>query len=239
MWPPEGALRIWYDRYFQIYRDNVTVNTVGWLPPKIMGMSFEGLLAFLRGVPGPDHSIMDAGAGISTWVLRKTFHNVVSVEPADMHHIGKVIDALCRKYGAIETRQQADHETLQEAERLVADGKAGEADALMDVAPEVAEQNHRMAYGWDGVPICDYVLYDYDKWERRLWSLPDAWARTRIAMYVDDADDRPANIAYLEAVKRFAESERATVTECREAIDVHGRWGVWLHREAPVGGNGQ
>ena len=205
-----------------------------------MGMSFEGLLGFLRGVPGPDYSIMDAGAGISTWVLRKAFHSVVSVEPEDMPHIGRVVDLLCRKFGAIVTRQQADHVTLTEAERLVADGKSAEADKLMNVVPEEeSPKNHRMLFGWHGVPICDYVLYDYDKWDRRLWSLPDAWARTRIAMYVDDADDRPANVKYLDAVKRFAESERATVTECREAIDEFGRWGVWLHRETPSGGNGQ
>ena len=200
-----------------------------------MGMSFEGLLGFLRGVPGPDYSIMDAGAGISTWVLRKAFHSVVSVEPEDMPHIGRVVDQLCRKFGAIETRRHADHETLVEAERLAAEGKSGEADKLMNVVPEAAEANHRMMFGWPGVPVCDYVLYDYDKWDRRLWSLPDAWARTRIAMYVDDADDRPANVEYLEAVKRFAAAEGATVTECREAIDEFGRWGVWLHRATPTG----
>ena len=242
-WPPEGALRIWYDRFAGVYREGVPKLTKGWLPPGIMGMSFEGLMGFLRGVPGPNHSIMDAGAGISTWVLRKAFADVVTVEPEKMSHIAGIVDGLCNRFGLSEARRLADDAILKQAEGLEQAGKHAEAEALLGEpshAPLVSAK-HRMVLGLQNAPVCDYVLFDYGPMAERLWALPDAWVKTKTAMYVDDADDRPANIAYLNDVKRFAEAEGATVTECREAIDVHGRWGVWLHRSSdgvlPAGNN--
>lgn len=191
VWPPEGALRIWYDRYLPIYKAEVPSATKGWLPPLVMGMSFEGLLAFMRGVPGPECSVMDAGAGISTWVLRKAFTNVVTVEPERTADIGHVVCRLCTKYGLLE---------------------------------------HEFVLGLANAPECDYVLYDYETFPARVHELPLAWSKARIAMYLDDADDRARN-TYLPIVRRFAEAEGAILTECRDAVDDFGRWGVWLHRE--------
>lgn len=190
-WLHEGELRIWYDRYFEVYKAGVRRATRGWQPPQVMGMSFEGLLGFMRGVPDPECSVMDAGAGISTWVLRKAFKNVVTVEPERTAAIGDVVRRLCATGGLRE---------------------------------------HQFVLGLENAPECDYVLYDYERFPQRIYDLPLAWSKARIALYADDADDRPANAEYLATIHAFGKAEGATVTECREAIDEYGRWGVWLHR---------
>lgn len=188
-WLREGELRIWYDRYSKIYAQSIPSSTKGWQLPAIMGMSFEGLLAFMRGVPRRDCSVMDAGCGFSTWMLRKAFDNVLTVDPPAEAHIGAIVCGLCGKH------------------KLT---------------------NGTYVLGFDNAMICDYVLYDYGHFPERIHELPAAWEKTRVAMYLDDADDRYTG--YSEVVHRFAEAEGAILTECREAIDVHGRWGVWLHR---------
>jgi hypothetical protein len=80
------TLNDWYREYFRRFKDIAPPRMLefgGYFTgePSAMASSLESLVAFGNRVLNPDALILDAGAGASTWVLRKMFPNVLSCDP--------------------------------------------------------------------------------------------------------------------------------------------------------------
>jgi hypothetical protein len=76
----------WYLEYFQRFKAIAPPRMLeygGYFTgkPSAMASSLESLIAFGNRVEDPTAVILDAGAGASTWVLRKMFPNVISTDP--------------------------------------------------------------------------------------------------------------------------------------------------------------
>lgn len=76
-----------YLKYFQLFRDHAPREMVLWGgyttgEPTAMASSLESILEFAKLVHDPDAVILDAGAGASSFMLRKLFPNVISTDPS-------------------------------------------------------------------------------------------------------------------------------------------------------------
>lgn len=80
----------WYEAWYEAARDAVA-------PKRDMCMSCEALLYFI-GLVRPGEYILDCGAGVSTWVLRKLFPGRVMTIDSDRHYLSRVL-GVCGKAG--------------------------------------------------------------------------------------------------------------------------------------------
>lgn len=88
----------WYCEYFRLFRDNAPATMVEWGgyqsgKPTGMASSLESMIAFANFVDNPNATILNAGAGASSWVLRKIFNNVVCTDP-DAEYL-EVVKKIC------------------------------------------------------------------------------------------------------------------------------------------------
>lgn len=77
--PP--IVRQWFDRYIDIGEKHIH-DSLGqrFVPMPLMSLSVEGIMAFVQIVDDPNATILDLGAGASSWVLRQLFPHVFSVD---------------------------------------------------------------------------------------------------------------------------------------------------------------
>jgi hypothetical protein len=77
-----------YLRYFQAFKEHMPSKYLGFGydtgEPNGMAASLESLLFFANLVPDKNRVILDCGAGLSSWLLRSWFPNVVTIEPKRM-----------------------------------------------------------------------------------------------------------------------------------------------------------
>lgn len=95
-----AEFRPWYFKYFELFRDNAPKEMVEWGGyqrglPTGMASSLESMIAFANLVKDKDALILNAGAGASSWVLRKIFKNVVCTDP-DASYL-QVVKDICSK----------------------------------------------------------------------------------------------------------------------------------------------
>lgn len=91
-----------YRQYFKLFREFAPDHMVKWGgyqsgEPTGMASSLECILEFAKLVKEPDAVILNAGAGASSWVLRKLFKNVHCIDP-DLHYL-LVVQDICRRGG--------------------------------------------------------------------------------------------------------------------------------------------
>jgi hypothetical protein len=94
--------RAWFLKYFVELRDHAPPHIVAFGGfeegrPAGMASSLENVFWFARLVKKAEAVVLDAGAGASTWLLRRWFKNVVTTDP-DVEYLGVVRD-LCMKNG--------------------------------------------------------------------------------------------------------------------------------------------
>jgi len=92
----------WFREYFILFRDNAPQQMVEWGGyqrglPTGMASSLESMIAFANLVKDPNATVLNAGAGASSWVLRKLFKNVVCTDP-DAEYL-EVVKNICTKGG--------------------------------------------------------------------------------------------------------------------------------------------
>ena len=133
---------------------------------------------------------------MSSWVLRKLFHNVVCVDP-DAGYL-RLVAELCGRHG-------------------------------LSTAGFVGPPRE--------CPVADYTFYEYGGWEVRWPPLAAAWEKTRLAIYIDDTDDRPHNQTDRAFARAFTAELDLALDDRPDAIDEHGRWRSWARRGggSPVG----
>jgi hypothetical protein len=187
------SLRDWYRLYFRRFRDFAPPRfcVFGYESGEPNGMagSLESLVCFANRIPDPGVTILNAGAGASSWVLRKLFRRVICTDP-DRAYL-EFIRVLCGQHG------------------LRTDGFVH---ALRKCRP------------------ADFTFYDYGHFDLRWPMLAAAWDRTRIAMYLDDTDDRPENTTNRASAIAFASELGLQLEDRRDAVDQYGRWGSFLYR---------
>jgi len=76
----------YYKEYFKLFRDKAPKNMVEWGgyqkgEPTGMASSYESCMAFYEYIKDKNSSLLDAGAGVSTWMFRKLLKNVTSTDP--------------------------------------------------------------------------------------------------------------------------------------------------------------
>jgi len=76
-----------------------------------------------------------------------------------------------------------------------------------------------------GLAESDYCLYDYGNIER-IPEMKKAIDQTRVALYIDDCDTRPE----CKEMRDYVYSLGMNVSDCKEACDEYGRWGVILRK---------
>lgn len=203
-WPPdEAALRAWYEKYFQLVEAYVKPAIKTWRPPRGMSASWESIWFFVTSVPSDGAKILDAGAGVTTWVFRKVFANVVTVESPDQGAYLRAIAELCYANGV--------------AKKRIVNTQGLPADFLL---------------GIDAAPEADYTFYDYGHFPERMRCLGAAWKKTRVAMYCDDADGRSLTEGLRGRIESFVTEQGIEMTDHRELADGYGRWGVVLTHAA-------
>jgi hypothetical protein len=187
------GLREWYRLYFRRFAELAPPQLRGFGydsgEPNGMAASLESLVCFANAVAGPGATVLNAGAGASSWVLRKLFPRVVCTDP-DPAYLHFVAD-LCGRHG---------------------------------LSTEVFVHPLRVC------PAAAFTFYDYGHWDVRWPMLAVAWERTEVAMYVDDTDDRPHNLANRAFARAFARELALRIEDRQDAIDEHGRWGSFLYR---------
>jgi hypothetical protein len=92
----------WYREYFRRFKEIAPPRMLefgGYFKgePSPMASSLESLVAFANRVEDPNALILDAGAGASTWVLRKMFPKVISTDP-DAEYLS-VVRQVCASGG--------------------------------------------------------------------------------------------------------------------------------------------
>lgn len=91
-----------YRRYFQLFRDMAPHHMVIWGgymsgEPTGMASSLESILEFAKLVKDQDAMILNAGAGASSFVLRKIFKNVICTDPDPIYL--QVVKDICAVEG--------------------------------------------------------------------------------------------------------------------------------------------
>jgi hypothetical protein len=94
--------REWFNQYFREFRDMAPEDMVQWGGyqaglPTGMASSLESCLAFAKLVKRKDAVILNAGAGASSWVLRKMFKKVICTDPDERYL--EVVKNICAKGG--------------------------------------------------------------------------------------------------------------------------------------------
>jgi len=79
-------MKIHFEEYFKKFRDNAPKHMVEWGgyqkgEPTGMASSYESCIAFYDYIKDKDCTILDAGAGVSSWMFRKLFKNIISTDP--------------------------------------------------------------------------------------------------------------------------------------------------------------
>jgi hypothetical protein len=81
-------MKLYFNEYFKIFRDNAPKDMVEWGgyqngEPTGMASSYESCMALYDYIKEEKETttILDAGAGASSWMFRKLFKNVVSTDP--------------------------------------------------------------------------------------------------------------------------------------------------------------
>lgn len=87
-------LKEYYKNYFKLFRDNAPKHMVEWGgyqkgEPTGMASSYESCVSFSEYISDKNASILDAGAGVSSWMLRKMFPNTTSTDP-DLEYLNVV-----------------------------------------------------------------------------------------------------------------------------------------------------
>lgn len=95
-------LRDWYNQYFKMFRDNAPKHMVEWGGyqlglPTGMASSFESIIEFAKIVHNEKCPIINAGAGASSWLLRKMFPHVICTDP-DKEYL-EVVKNICKLGG--------------------------------------------------------------------------------------------------------------------------------------------
>jgi hypothetical protein len=168
--------------------------------PNGTACSVQAIRAFARLVDEPDAVVLNAGAGASSFLLRRLFRNVVCVDN-DRSYLD-VVRRICVDNG------------------LNGDG---------------------FFVGLHDAPDADYTFFDYGELTpqcpARDYAL--AYRKTRVAVYFDDADDRPhAFPQYRRLLLDFAAAQGVTAEDCRAATDAYGRWGVVVRKPPPPAARG-
>jgi Glycosyl transferase family 2 len=189
------GLRDWYFLYFRRFREQAPAQLLDYGyqtgEPNVTAASLESLVCFANSVGDPDAMVLNAGAGASSWVLRKLFRNVICTDP-DPGYMRFIAD-LCGRHG------------------LSTDG---------------------FVYPLRNCPPADYSYFDYGPWGVRWLALAVAWGKTKSAMYVDDTDDRPHNLANRAFALKFSREAGVRLEDRPDAIDRYGRWGSILRRDS-------
>ena len=91
-----------YKEYFKLFRDHAPKEMVEWGgyqkgEPTGMASSLESILAFAKLVKDENATIINAGAGASSYILRAIFTNVICTDP-DLEYL-KVVKNICRIAG--------------------------------------------------------------------------------------------------------------------------------------------
>lgn len=185
----------WYRRFFREFLAHASPRCAqfgyGSAPitgePHSYAASFEALLAFANLVDeradGEHPVILDAGAGASSFVLRRWFTNVVSTD-ADAEYLG-MVRATCDAAGLC---------------------------------------SENFIVGIENCPQADFTFWDYSSTERTLL-FPLGLMLTRRFIFCDDADDRPVSKWRRDYFYKFASALHLPITDCRESLDSHGRFG--------------
>jgi hypothetical protein len=155
-----------------------------------MASSLESCIEFAKIVKDKNALILNAGAGASSWVLRKIFPNVICTDP-DPSYL-EVVKNICQ-IGGLNT-----------------------------------ENFTTIPSGETPLPFrVDYCYYDYGNIERMPF-LQKHIEATKIALYIDDSDDRPECSEYRNFV--ITNFGKYNLSDCREAKDQYGRWGIILKK---------
>jgi len=183
-----------YLKYFQLFSVHAPIEMVNYVGgqnglPNGMASSLECCIEFSK-IATPDSVILNAGAGASSFVLRKLFPNVICTDP-DKDYL-EAVKRICGLAGL-------------STENFIA--IESEADVLKLKA--------------------DYTLYDFGNIQRMPY-LKNHIEITAKALYIDDTDDRADCVEYRNFV--FSNFRQYSITDCREAMDSYGRWGVILRK---------
>lgn len=81
-------MRKWYRLYFQMFKAHAPKHMVEWGgyqlgEPTGMASSFESVMEFAKIIENRQSVILNAGAGASSWMLRKIFPNVICTDPSN------------------------------------------------------------------------------------------------------------------------------------------------------------
>lgn len=178
--------------YFTTFRDYANKDLVSYAgfqqgKPTGMASSAESLYQFMLKIPNEDAVILNAGAGASSWVLRKFFCNVICTDEDAFY--------------------------ISEVQRICALANLPSSNFIAGIE----NVTHSI----------DYCYYDYGN-SSRIPNFPIAVNLTKHLLYVDDADTRKDCEPYRQYVYQFAADNGLLITDCVEAIDEYGRWGVFV-----------
>lgn len=171
----------YYRKYFKLFRDTAPQHMIIWGgyqrgEPTGMASSLESIMEFAKLVKDPDAVILNAGAGASSFVLRKLFKNVICTDPD--HNYLKVVKSICEMEGLSTDNFLAnqipendycyyDYGNLERIPRLMdaiqATRKALYVDDC-DTRPECKEfRDYVYSLGWD-VKDCPEAIDEYGRW---------------------------------------------------------------------------
>jgi hypothetical protein len=185
----------WFNLYFKVFKEHAPKEYIEYGGydtglPNGTACSLESIISFANKIE-PNSTILNCGAGASSWLLRKMFNNVICTDPDEGYL--QFISKLCKTY----------------------DLPASEDSFIL---------------GLKNAPDCDYLYYDYGLAER-LDDFPLAMQKTKKMIYVDDTDDRQftALPGFRKIVYDFADNKGFKVSDCRDATDIYGRFGVVVY----------
>jgi len=137
-------VRQWFDRYMEIGETAVHA-ALGDLfaPMPLMSLSIEGIMAFVHIVDDPAASILDLGAGASSWVLRQLFPNVTSVDSHKPYL--DAVHAVCEENGI-------------RAENFIVDiHDAPECDYTLFDYGNLDDRRHMLEAAWSRTRVAMYI----------------------------------------------------------------------------------
>lgn len=114
------ALEAHFEKFF-ILSDKRLRLIHGHRGQRWMSCSFPALRRFMEEIPDDSASILDCGAGASTWVLRKAFKNVVTLDTPDQKKHWTYIKYLCGQHGLSTTKFVLDWDKVPPADYVFYD----------------------------------------------------------------------------------------------------------------------